>query len=265
MKNKLLFIGLAFIFLILLCNLGKSEMTSWSSVSVHEETNSVTHHSYYQYYDDIEELSRGGQLFIDIKRTLLSGRTNNVIVWAIIEPMPYVAPNFTITHCDFNITWTKTDYDSDGNLISSNETKLGYTYSSGGTNTTELYFKLKNRDSLVTDVECYYNTTDPDLLYGYPDDILFGRSGIYLPANKCNDCQEYTLEELSNEIERTDEIIQEETAIYEVIQKIIEYDFKLWLIASWLVKLLLVVGGIFLVFYGIYYLYLFLKDIHDKI
>lgn len=263
MKYEIKFMCLAILLIGILSATASAEMTAWSSVGIHEETNSVTHHSYYQYYDDIEELSRGGQLFIDIKRSLLSGRTNNVIVWAIIEPMPYITPNYTITHCDFNISWTKTDYDNDGNLISTNETKLGFTYSSGGVNTTELYFPLKNRDSLVTDVECYYNTTNPAYLYN--EGVLFGRSGIYIPANKCNDCEEFTLEQLSNEIERTDEIIQQETAIYVIIQKIIDYNYQIWLIASWLIKLMLLMGGIFLVFYGLYYLYYFLKDIHDKI
>lgn len=252
------------IFLAVLLSVSvKSEMVSWSSVAIHENTNSVSHHSYYQYYDDIEELSRGGQLIVDLKRSLLSGRTNNVIVWANIEPMPYVTANYTISYCEMNVSWMKTDYDNDGNLISTNETILGFTYSGGGINTTELYFELKNRDSLVTDVQCYYNTTNPTYLYD--ESVLFGRSGIYIPANKCNDCEEFTLEQLSNEIERQDQIIAEETSIYVIIQKVIDFNFQIWLILSWLVKLLLLIVAVFLVFYAIYYLYVFLKDIHDKI
>jgi hypothetical protein len=177
--------------------------------------------------------------------------------------MPFVLANYTIDYCEFNVSRTITNYDNDGNLISVNETTYGYTYAGGGFNKTYLYFELKNRDSLVTDVQCYYNTTDPSLLHS--ENILFGRSGIYIPANKCNDCEEFSLEELSNEIGRTDEIIQEETEIYEIIQKIIDYNYRIWLIVSWLIKLLLVIAGIFLIFSALFYLYHFLKDIHDKI
>jgi hypothetical protein len=263
MKNQLKFLTLAIFLIGIMSFTANAEMVSYSSVNIHEDTNSVSHHSYYQYYDDIEELSRGGQLFVDLKRSLLAGRTNNVIVWAIIEAMPNVQPEYTINYCEFNISRIITTYDNDGNLIGSNQTSLGFTYSTGGVNDTYLYFELKNRDSLVTDVQCYYNSTNDSLLYD--DNVLFGRSGIYIPANKCNDCTEFTLEELSNEIARTDELIQEETIMYRIIQRIVDYNYQLWLIASWLIKLLLVLAGIFLVFYALYYLYFFLKDVEKHI
>ena len=260
MKNGFKFI-FALMFLMAIFPLVSGEMVLWENVIIDNSANSVSHHAYYQYYDDIEELSRGGQLIVDLKRSLYAGRTNDVLVWANIEPMPYVTANYTINYCELNATHLMTDYDNSGNLISTNETTYGYIYSGTPANTTFLFFKMKNRDSLIIDARCYYNDSN----YLYQDSILFARSGIYLPANKCNDCTQYTLEELSNEIDRQDQMIQQETSIYVIIQKVIDFNFKMWLIVLWLVKLLLVLIAIFFVFYGIYYLYKFLKDIHDKI
>jgi hypothetical protein len=261
MKNKFKFTFAILFLAVLLSTNVFGEMTLWSSVSIDTNANSVNHHSYYQYYDDIEELSRGGQLIVDLKRSLYAGRTNDVIVRAIIEPMPYNLTNYTIDYCEFNATHTMTDYDNDGNLIGVNETTYGYTYSSTPANTTEILFKMKNRDSLVVDTRCYYNNSN----YLYDENILFARNGIYLPANKCNDCEEFSLEELSNEIERTEQKTEKEIAIYNNVQSIISFNFSIWLFVSWIIKIGLLLLGISLIFMAIYYLYQFVKDIEARI
>jgi hypothetical protein len=200
-------------------------------------------------------------LTIDLKRSLYSGRTNDVVLWAIIEGMPYNTSNYTIDYCEYNVTHIKTDYDDSGNLVNTSKENFNYLYSSSPTNTTYLFVQMKNRDQLITDLRCYYNESG----FLYDENILFARGGIYLSANKCNDCTEFTLEELSNEIGRTDEIIKEETSIYVIIQKVIDFNFQLWLIASWMIKLLFFLVGIFLVFYGVYSLYVFLRDIERSV
>lgn len=261
MKNQLTF-ALAVLFLVALFSLSvNAEMTLWSNVIIDEDSSTVAHHSYYQYYDDIEELSRAGQLFVDLKRSLYAGRTNDVILWAIIENMSYDTGNYTVNYCEYNVTHIKTDYDNDGNLINTTSIDYGFVYSGTPTNTTYLFFQMKNRDSLITDLRCYYNDSD----YLYDESILFARGGIYLPANKCNDCEEYTLEELSNAIERTDEIIADETGIYNTIQTLIGFIFQLWLAVFWLIKLVLLLTGVTLIFAGVYYLFLFLRDIERSI
>lgn len=262
MTNETKFIYAIIFLAVLLSASASAEMVLWSSVSIDTNTNSVNHHSYYQYYDDIEELSRGGQLLVDLKRSLYAGRTNDVLAWAIIEPMPYVTANYTIDYCVFNATHTKTDYDNSGNLIGVNETTYGYIYSSTGiTNTTEILFKMKNRDSLIVDTRCFYNTSG----YLYDESILFGRNGVYVPANKCNDCEEFSLEELSNEIERTEQKTAKEIAIYNNVQSLVTFNFSVWLYASWIVKIGLLLLAISLIFLSIYSLYQFVKDIERRI
>lgn len=261
MKNKLI-LGFGIVLILFMMVGVRGEMTLWSDIVIDEDNSAVAHHSYYQYYDDIEASDTFESIFIELKKSLLAGRTNNVYLWAIIEPMPYDAGNFTINYCDYNVTHIKNDYDNDGNLINVTEVDYGFTYPSlVSANTTYLYLKLKNRDSLVTDIRCFYNDSD----YLYDQNFLGGRGGIYLPANKCGDCEEYTLEELSDEIERTDEIIIEKTRIYNLIQSVMDFNFQIWLYVYWIIKLTLFLAGIGLLFYGVYHLYLFIRDIERKI
>lgn len=262
MRKQLMLMLIMFSLVTLFSISVSGEMTLWSNVIIDDNTDSVSQHSYYQYYDDIEALTTLDSALLDLKRSLLSGRTNDVYLWAIIEKMPYNTTNYTINYCEYNITHTQTDYDSNGNLIQINESTYGFVYSSlPSANTTYLFFRLKNRDSLVSDIRCYYNDSN----YLYDENILFGRGGIYLPANKCGDCEEYTLEELSNEIDRTDEIIEQETSIYNIIQSVIDFNFTLWLIAYWLAIILFVMAGVTLIFGAMYYVYRLIKDIEENI
>jgi hypothetical protein len=110
-------------------------------------------------------------------------------------------------------------------------------------------------------MECHY--TNSSTLY--VENVLVGQYTTYFPAFECIGCTDYTIEELSNEIERTDEYIEDQTEIYGFIQGFLEINYKLWLIASWLVKIAFVIISISLVFLGIYYLYNLFKDVEKQI
>lgn len=260
---KKLTFALAIISLVTLMALSvNAEMYLWNEVKIREDVGAVSQYGYFQFYDDIEAISNLDQVLLDLKRSLYAGRTVDLTLYGVVEHMPYNTTNYTIDYCEFNVTHLKTNYDNEGNLISTNETTYGWLYTSNPTaNITTVYLELRNRDSVTYDMRCYYNDTD----YLYDESILFGSVTTYLPANKCNDCEEYTLEELSNEIERTDDIIEEETAIYRIVQTLFDFDFQIWLIVSWLVKILAVVVAISLAFYGVYHLFLFLRDIEGQI
>jgi hypothetical protein len=92
-----------------------------------------------------------------------------------------------------------------------------------------------------------------------------GRVDTFFGSYACEDCEEYSLEELSNQIDRAEEITEDELEIYDIIQQIVSLNFRLWLIASWLTKIFFLLFTIGLIFAGVYYVYRFLNDIANKI
>jgi hypothetical protein len=90
---------------------------------------------------------------------------------------------------------------------------------------------------------------------------LVGQFDVFLPSYECKGCEEYTLEELSNQIEKNEEITLNELTIYENIQKAVDWNFTIWLIISWIIKIGFIIIAVGLIFVSVYYFYQFLQDI----
>lgn len=259
MNKKIIFSFCSFLLVLTMLNLASGEITFWQNTRINQNDLSVTDAGYYQFYDDIETLR--DTAFLDIKKALYQGRTIDIFLSANIEAMPYNTTNYIINYCEFNITHSKAEYDNEGNLLNMTDIIYGYVYNSTPVNTTEILITMKNRDSLVYGLSCYYN----DSAYLFDESILFGRVATYFPAHKCNDCTQYSLEELSNEIERADEITEKELSIYNLMQEIVNFNFKIWLYVAWIVKIGFLILGVSLIFLGIYWMYQFIKDIERRI
>ena len=263
MKNKIFTLALISISLMILLSANVSaEMWYWNTININYDDQTITQYGYYQ-FDDTSGQGVGRNKPIE------------VILWYEVEGLPYDLSvgnhsgyvdwcNFTATHLmnKYGTSFIAWEGLVGGEFINTTEEvdniyfENTTTFSNG-----QFSYDMKDKDGLTIAMECHY--TNASSLY--VENILFGRFTTYFGAYECDDFQEYSLEELSNSVERNDEIIAEQTEVYGKIQYIIGRNFFLWLMASWLVKIGFLIMAVTLVFAGIYYLYMFLKDIEGQI
>jgi hypothetical protein len=258
MKTKMKYLTLMVlgIYLIaLLSPLAKSETYLWNDVLINVNQSKVTNHAFYW----LEDTSTSGV-----------GKNKDVtlVLWAVIQPLPYNLTSFnpayngSIDQCDLTYNIFRNIYDGEGNLINTSVEVINYTFSgTGNVTSNQTRFDLRSRDSVTADLSCHY--TDPNFLY--IDNVLIGRITTYMSTFECDGCDKYSLEELSQQTEKEQQITLNELAIYDKVQNVITWNFQVWLIASWILKIGLVFVAIGLVFAGAYYFYIFLKNLGAKI
>lgn len=256
MKTKYLILMVCAIYLVaILSPLAKSEVYLWNDVLINENQSKVTNHLFYW----VEDTSLSG---------ICKNKDITLVLWAVIQPLPYnltafnPAYNGSIDRCDLTYNIYHNDYDSEGNLVNTSVGTINYTFSgTGNVTSNQTKIEMRARDSVTADLSCHY--TDPDFLYA--DNVLIGRITTYMSTFECEGCEKYSLEELSYQTEKEQEITQNELEIYDNIQNVIGWNFKFWLIASWIVKIGFVIGGIGLIFGIAYFFYAFLKKLGEKV
>lgn len=236
--------------MIFLIGFVNAESYSWQNVDIDKDTQIVTHHSFI-YFDDTSTNLLGK--FKPIETTITY----------TIQQLPYTLTGYngTIDYCNVSLQIFKNIYDSDGNLVNTTIEEESYYYNSNNVTTQSITKELFAKDVLFADASCHY--TNPNTLY--VEGILFGRIDIYMPSFECNHCEEFSLEELSNEIERTEEIVFEQEQIYSIAQTIISYNFQIWLIFIWIIKIGLIFVAVGLIFYSALFLYYQLKGITERL
>lgn len=254
MMKNLLVIG---IFLLMISPLITSEMYLWNSVIVDKSDSVVKHHVFY-WFDDTSARGIGKQK--DIPITLYYN----------VEPLPYNLTsegywgevdwcNLTIKsyHNIYGTNFVAFQGFSGGDLL--NTTTEFQTYYFSGTNLSSgtIILNMRDKDSFVADMTCHYT----DVRSLYIENILFGTLTTYLPSFECEGCSLYSLEEQSNRVEYQDEITANELAIYNKVQSVIGWNFQIWLILSYLIKIGFIVVGIVLIFSAGYYFYTLLQKI----
>lgn len=237
------------VFFILL-SFVNAESYTWQSINLDEDAQTVSHHTFI-YFDDTSSTLLGKSK--PIKTTIAY----------TIQDLPYnlIGYNGTIDWCNVSIEVLKNIYDSDGNLINTTTEEESYYYNSNNVTTEYIIKNLYAKDVLFADAKCHY--TNPDTLY--VEGFLAGEITLYMPSFECNHCEEYSLEELSNEIERSEATLESQQSIYSMTQSIIDLNFTIWLIFIWIIKIGLLLVAISLIFYSAYFLYMVLKGIHQRI
>lgn len=248
-----------FFLLTIMTNFVNAEMTYWNDVIVDYSDQTVSHHGFY-IYDDTSEKGIGRNKPID------------VILQYVVEGLPYNISNSSqVDWCNFTITQYANEYGTEfiafqgfvgGEYLNTTTTIDSY-YFQNTTNVSSGYldYEMKDKDELILDMKCHYTEADDVFI----ESLLIGRVTTFFGAFECNECEEYSLEELSNEVERNEQIIEEQTGVYEKVQSVVDMNYQLWVIASWLVKISFLLIAIGLAFAGVYYLYKFFKDIEQQI
>jgi hypothetical protein len=225
-----------------------AEMSLWNSVIIKNDTQIVRYHAYYQ-FDDTSVNGVGRWTPIP------------VILDYNVFALPYNLTYGAVDWCNFTIRNFEHEYNSDGNIVNTS-TNIFNLYIDNPTATSgSQLITLYARDSMIADMDCHY--TDVQSLY--QESVLVGRFNTQTSSYECLGCTQYTLEELSDETLRNENITANQLGIYTSVQRIVGYNYQIWIIASWILKIGFVFIAIGLVFLGIYYFYNYIKEIERQI
>ena len=240
--------------------MASAEVSLWTDIYINNDDQTVSQYGYYQ-FDDTSARGVGRDKPIEI------------ILWYTVEALPYdLTVNYSgyVDWCNLTIKHDMNEYGGTfwsavglegGNYINTTTEITNYYFENTSLSYDQLSFFLKDKDSLTAEMECHY--TDSSSVF--VESILFGRFDTILGAYQCNDCEEYSLEQLSNEIDRNEQIIIDQSEVYDKIQSVMVINFNVWLIISWILKIGLLFTAVTLIFGGIYWLYLLFKSIEDEI
>jgi hypothetical protein len=249
MKNKILVGIIALIFLI---SLTSAEVNVFQSVIIDNQTSSVTQHTSFQLEDTSSSL-------------LLLHKYVPVNVIYSTQDLPFSLGDSRgfIENCTLNILHQANRYSSDNDLLTNltleNETYVITNASSAPPIT--LNYRLLSRDYLSADFTCYYSNNQ----YLYFENILGGNVQIQIPAFACKGCTESSFQALTDANADIENRTTEATKFYVNFQNLVDKDFFIWLVVSWLIKIALIFIAVGLIFIAMYFLYIFFKSISEKI
>ena len=247
MMKKIMMLMLASIFLVTLMPINVSaEVYMWNSVIINQNDDIVRYHAYYQ-FEDTSERSIGRNKDIPVTFTY------------VVEAIPYNLSGYggEVDWCNLTINSFHNIYDKEGFLINTSTETQNVYFGTGNLSTDSITINVRDADDIIADMDCHY--TNSSTLY--VEHALIGRFDTFIPSFQCTGCEKYTLEELSDEIERSKEITENELRIYEITQVLMELNYKLWTIISWIVKLFFLLVALWLVFASIYWLYKYFDEI----
>jgi len=261
MKSRFIFLSIILFILIFSMTFVKSEIYLWNSVSKDNSTSVVKYHIFY-WFEDTSSRGIGKQK--DVPVTL----------WYVIEPLPYNLTSYgywgQIDYCNVSTTHYHNIYGTTfvafqgfmgGELLNTTtETQSFYFENTGVVSSDRIVINMRDRDTLTADVTCHFTDSRSLII-----NDLFGRFTTFLPSFECEGCTQYSLEELSQQTEKQEEITANELAIYDKIQTAVDWNFQIWLIASWIIKIAFILIAVGLIFAGCYYFYVFLKKIGEEI
>lgn len=259
-KELKILIGMILLFGII-CNV-TAEMYLWNDVIIDANASEVTHHLFY-FFEDTSARGIG------------KNKDVPVVLWYNIEPLPYNLSLYgyggLIDKCELTIKSYHNIYGTTfmglagfygGELLNTTTETINMTFENTGVVVSDaVTINMRDRDNIVADLICHY--TDPNYLF--IDNALFGRLTTYLSTYECDGCGEKTFEQISNELVQKEQVTANELEIYDKIQTVIDWNFQIWVIASWIFKIVLVVLAIVLIFAVGYYFYKFLENLSKDI
>jgi hypothetical protein len=260
MKNKNIMIIISgMIFLVLTMQLIVGEVYFWDTVNIDNITQTVDFHGYYQFLDTSSNDIGAGK---DTPITFVY-HTQNLP----LDLTPDGATFGEIDYCNLTTSHTKYNYapsifvpfqngNTAGSLINVTEETTNISFDSG-INTGQITINLRDKDSVVVDMRCHYTSVDGL----YENNILGGDFKTYMSSYECSQCKDYSFEQLSNMAQRNENITASSVGVYYTIQKVVNFNWQIWLIVSWVIKIGMILVAVGLIFASVYYFYVFFSNI----
>lgn len=121
------------------------------------------------------------------------------------------------------------------------------------------FVRLNQKDGLSAFMDCYFIDEDSRIL-DTPTEL-----SIKLPTYECKTCQYYEWSVQQRDIGKARTIGENSVSVWNYIKKVIDLNFEIILALFWLILILMAIGGFGLVFFGIYWLFLYLRKISREI
>jgi hypothetical protein len=255
MKNKIIILMTAIFLLISIASISGEEYL-WNSVSLDYTDQTVNNHAFY-WFDDTSETHAGMQKDIPIT------------FYYVVQQLPYNLTNGNVDWCNLTITHFRNIYGiffipfteiSTSIINTTIETQNVY-FTTAPVTSGQITINVRKSDTLNADMKCHYENVS-DL---YEDNILVGQITTYMPSFECNGCSQYDFEQLTYETENAESITQNQLEIYDRVQTVIDWDFQIWLILSWVIKIAFLLLAVGLIFLGVYFFYQFLRKLSENI
>jgi hypothetical protein len=260
MKNKnIMMIIMGMIFLVVTMQLISGEIYLWNEIKVDNTTQIVNYHAYYQFLDtSASDIGSGTYTALTLKYHIEPLPLNLTPDGATLGEVDWC--NFTITHIKniYGTTFVAFEGFSGGQLLNTTvETQNIYFSTNASVDEGLIVILLKDKDSVTADMRCHYTTSDGL----YWKNILAGRFDTFMSSFECSQCKDYSLEQLSNMAQRNENITANQVSVYYNIQKVVDFNWQIWLIVSWILKIGFIFIGVGLIFAGVYYFYVFFSNI----
>lgn len=223
-----------------------AEMSFWTNTFVDNSSQVMSYNGFYK-FEDTSPNGMGKNIPIQI------------ILTYTVQALPFPSG---VDWCNFTVIHIKNFYTGDGNFNNSVSETINYFFANSSLNSSSIILSAYDRDNILYSMDCHYRGLDNFTNYAYREvSDPIGDVTTYFPAYSCDDCSQYTLEELSQQTAKNEEIIEDEINIYDNIQNVISQNYRIWLITNWISKFGLLFASLILIFAGVYYLYEFIKDL----
>jgi len=238
MKNKNI-IMMIFAMVLLIGIVGvNAEIYLFNDVLRDNTLNITNFHAFYQFQD-----------------TSVSGiganQDTQVTFWYTVQALPLVSGIGTVDYCNFTIKHYR-----NSTLIE----QINYSFVSSPLTSSTVTILMRDKDSVTADMKCHF-TNNEDM----KTTSLAGDFTTYMSSYQCTQCIDYSLEQLSNEAQRNENITANNIGIYNSIQKVVNFNFQIWLIISWVLKIGFILLAVALIFGGVYYFYVFFSNIGKEL
>lgn len=250
-----------FLFLLVVLSLltfVNAEVYMWTDINILDSSssyypNTVNEHSYFQFDDtSLSGVGKNKEIQVDVLYTTQALPFN----WS-----SDTCTGVTINTCYMNVTLNKNIYDFFGNLINTSVEYYDYSFTPNVVNSGRESFYLKSRDSIIVDMRCEYSNEE----CLYDQNILFATYDLIMPSFQCDQCSQYTLEELSNMQSKNENMSSNQDGIFEKMNLLVGWNYKFWTILSWIIKIFFILGSVILIFSGVYWIYKYLENFAREI
>ena len=257
--KKYLILMIGMIFLLAITNVLAEEYL-WTTFNINSDEQTTNRYAYY-WFEDTSPTGIGANKDIPIT------------FYYVVQSLPYTLNDGTVDWCNFTISHYKNIYGSltaiyGGGLSFlsnfSTATETQSYYFDGSLTSGIVLINVRSRDTITTNMKCHY-TNLTDLYDPYEQSLFIGMFDTYMPSYECGKCEGYDFEQLTYNTDNAENITQNQLAIYNRLQTVIDWDFQIWLILSWIIKIVFLLLAVGLIFAGIYYFWIFLKKISEEI
>jgi hypothetical protein len=234
--------------MILLVGTAFAEVQSRSNSYLDEEDNTWTQHTLFEYPDD--DIASISHLIVKVR-----------ISCEDLEAFNTANENNQIYNVSLKTIYT--EYYSSNSSYETIEANYGCTDGSSSCDTTntpatlDFEYKFKEGEDLQLMLVTYFNESNATTGGAVYDSIC--RYDMSFDSRNCEDCGDVTFEEVTTQLENQQVTFDTKSSIISMFNSLVGYNFMIWAIISYIVKIGGLIFAIVGMIYTIFWLYLFFK------